>query len=146
LRYESVLNFFTKEGTWDDRERERVNEDKDLDIIVELSVLECYAMYLDENNPNKVQALGLVGEGLGILREAGPDPSFLPYSHAALLDADVRTQLMDRMNIIMGDLRDLNLDNHPLILEDDDFMEILINGVKKFRYLLPVLYFKDSSI
>jgi exonuclease III len=110
----------------------KILNDPDIDTIVELSVFECYAMYLDENNPNKVHALRLVGEGLGILREAGPDPSFLPYSHAALLDANARTQLMDRMNIIMGDFRDLNLDTYPLTLEDDDFMEILINGVRNF--------------
>jgi exonuclease III len=108
----------------------KILNDPDIDIIVELSVLECYTTYLDDNNPNKEHALRLVGQGLGILREAGPDPSFLPYSHATLLDADARTQLMGRMDVIMGDLRDLNLDTYPITLDYDDFMEILINSVR----------------
>jgi exonuclease III len=108
----------------------KILSDPDIDTVVELSALECYATYLEVGNPIKEPALRMVGEVLGILREAGPDPSFLPYSHAALLDADARIQLMDRKDLIMRELRDLNLDTFPLTIDDDDFMEILINSVR----------------
>ncbi len=108
----------------------RILNDPDIDKVVELSSLECYSIYMDGNNEVKNVALRLIGTGFVLLKEAGPDPAYLPYAHAALRDLDERTQLMDRFNFTMAELRDLDLENSPLSIPDDIFMEMLINGIK----------------
>jgi hypothetical protein len=105
----------------------KILNDPDLDIIVEISAFECY---LNEDNPIKPAALRLVGEATSTIREAGPDPCFTAYSHATLKDADARNLLMARLELIVGNLRDLNLENSPLSISYDNFMEILINGIR----------------
>jgi hypothetical protein len=104
----------------------KILNDLDLDTIVEISAFECYALYLNENNLIKPAALRLVGEATATIREAGPDPCFSAYSHATLMDADARNLLMARLELIVGNLRDLNLENLPLSISYDNFMEILI--------------------
>jgi hypothetical protein len=91
----------------------KILNDPDLDTIVEISAIECYALYLNEDNPIKPAALRLVGEATATIREAGPDPCFSAYSHATLMDADARNLLMARLELIVGNLRDLNLRKFP---------------------------------
>ncbi len=108
----------------------KILNDPDLDTVVEISALECYALYLNEDNPIKPAALRLVGEASATIREAGPDPCFSPYSHATLLDTDARNLLMARLELTIGNFRDLNLENALLSISYDNFMEILINGIR----------------
>jgi exonuclease III len=108
----------------------RILNDPDIDKVVELSSLECYSIYLEGNDEVRNEALRLVGMGFDTIKEAGPDPAYLPYAHADLRDLDERTQLVDRLNVTMAELRDLDLENFPLTIQDDIFMEMLINGIK----------------
>ncbi len=108
----------------------RILNDPDIDKVVELSSLECYSINMEGNNEVKNEALRLIGIGFDLLKEAGLDPAYLPYAHAALRDLDERTQLMDRFNFTMAELRDLDLENSRLSIPVDIFMEMLINGFK----------------
>ena len=108
----------------------KILNDPDIDKVVELATLECYCINLDGNDIIRAAAARLIGRGFELIREAGPDPAYLPYAHASTLDVDARTQLMDSLDNTLAALRDLDLENRPLSIEDDVFIEILINGIK----------------
>jgi hypothetical protein len=108
----------------------KILNDPDIDKVVELATLECYCINLDGNDIIRAAAARLIGRGFELIKEAGPDPAYLPYAHASTLDVDVRTQLMDSLDNTLAALRDLDLENRPLSIEDDVFIEILINGIK----------------
>ncbi len=108
----------------------KILRDPDIDKVIELASYDCYCINIDGHNAVKDVAARLIGRGLELLKEAGPDPAFLPYAHAPLRDMDERTQMMDQLDNIMVELRELQLDNLPMVIDDDIFMEILINGIK----------------
>jgi exonuclease III len=121
----------------------KILNDPEIDKVVELANLECYCLYMVGDDLIKASATRLIGRGLKHIKEAGPDPAHLPYAHASLLDVDERTQLMDSLDNTLAALRDLDLENRPLSIDDDMFMEILINGIKKRCNFSSVLYFKN---
>jgi len=108
----------------------KILSDPDLETVVELASLECYAQNIVGDTPIKRSALSLIGTANFLLRQAGPDPSHKLYSHAALLDADTRQAIMDRLEETMGRLRTVNLHVMIIDLEPDTFMEYLINNVR----------------
>jgi len=108
----------------------KILRDPDTDKVVELASYDCYCTNIDGHDAVKNAAARLIGRGFELLKEAGPDPAFLPYAHAILRDMDERAQLMDQLDNIMVELRELQLDNLPMVIDDDIFMEILINGIK----------------
>jgi hypothetical protein len=103
--------------------------DPDLDFVVALAYYECYAhATINENLRNA--ALQWIGIGFSKVREAGPDPSHIEYMHANLLDYDVRVRLKVEVRLILDELEDLNLPAFPLNVDDDDFLELLMNNVR----------------
>ena len=108
----------------------KILRDPDTDKVVELASYDCYCTNIEGHDAVKNAAARLIGRGFELLKEAGPDPAFLPYAHATLRDMDERAQLMDQLDNIMVELRELQLDNLPMVIDDDIFMEILINGIK----------------
>jgi hypothetical protein len=82
----------------------------------------------DENLRNA--ALQRVGLGLNKIREAGPDPTHIEYMHADLLDYDRRLQLKDEIRLIIVELEEMNLPRSPISVDDDDFLELLMNNIR----------------
>jgi hypothetical protein len=103
--------------------------DPDLDIIVKLSYLECYA-HICEDNIIKLRALERIGLCYKKMREAGPDPYHVEYSHAELVDVDVRNALKAEVRLLMYELDEMNLPETAYVMEDDDFLEFLINNIR----------------
>jgi exonuclease III len=108
----------------------KIMNDPDLDIIVESAVFECYAHYLPNGNPIKPIILNKIGIVNVLMRQAGPDPAFLAYSYAELLDTDLRINLMDRLMRILMQLRNMNILDMDINIEADLFFEVLINNVR----------------
>jgi IMP cyclohydrolase len=64
------------------------------------------------------------------MREAGPDPYHVEYSHAELVDIDVRNALKAEVRLLMYELDEMNLPETAYVMEDDDFLEFLINNIR----------------
>ncbi len=103
--------------------------DPDIDIVVNLANLECYAQKLDDGN-FKDNVLNLIGTCFSKLREAGPDPTHVEYAHAELTDLDARIRLKDDIRILMEELNELNLPDINHNMEDDAFLEFLMNSIR----------------
>jgi exonuclease III len=103
--------------------------DPDIDIVVNLANLECYAQKLDDGN-FKDNVLNRIGTCFSKLREAGPDPTHVEYAHAELTDLDARIRLKDDIRILMEELNELNLPDINHNMEDDAFLEFLMNNIR----------------
>jgi hypothetical protein len=104
-------------------------KDPDLDFVVRLASYECYVLN-SVNDIHTNRLLNTVGTGYGLLRSAGPDPLNLPYMHAELTDLHVRDPLIANLRDIIHQLEEAGIENRELMLDDDIFMEILINHIR----------------
>jgi len=118
--------------------------DPDLDSVVMLAMYECYAQHLANNQILKNRVLGKIGEGYRLLREAGPDPRSILYSHLTLLDIDNRDILVARLKTLLRDLEISNFITHDLTLRDDVFLEHLINNIRNEVISYQSFVFKKS--
>jgi hypothetical protein len=50
--------------------------------------------------------------------------------HADLLDYDVRVRLKDKIRLILVELEEMNLPGIPLNIDDNDFLELLMNNIR----------------
>ncbi len=112
---------------------------------MEIACLECYCSNLENNEALRNAGNRLIGRAHALLREAGPDPIFLPYSHALLKDVDERIVLMARLNNTMESLRNLNLTLQQLNIDDASFMEVLINGIRNDVISYQAFVFKTLA-
>jgi hypothetical protein len=78
----------------------------------------------------KDRILNGIGNGIRLLREAGPDPLYTPYSFAELTDIVVRDRLINELKAVVDDLDALDPQGLPLLVEDDEFLELLVNHVR----------------
>jgi hypothetical protein len=103
--------------------------DPNLDFVVALAYYECYAhATVNENLRNA--ALQRIGLGFSKVRESGPDPSHIEYMHTNLLDYDTRVRLKAEVRVILDELEELNLPASPLTVDDNNFLELLMNNVR----------------
>jgi hypothetical protein len=103
----------------------KILKDPDLDIVVEIACLDCYCTNLENNEVLRNAGNRLIGRAHALLREAGPDPSFLPYAHARLKDVDERNVLMACLTTTMENLRNLNLTLQQLNIDDAPLWKFL---------------------
>jgi hypothetical protein len=123
----------------------KILNDPDLDTVVEIACMECYCTNLTGNEALKNAGTALIGRAYALLREAGPDPSHLPYAHADLMDIDERNVLKERLATTLADLRNLDLTNQVLSITDADFMEVLINGIRNEVISYQAFIFKTIA-
>jgi len=108
----------------------RILLDPDLDFLVQLSVFECYIQNLSNEQNDKEEMLGIVGNGFHLLRAMGPDPNELMYSYAKLVDVDVRVVLKDELRGVIANLEARGIPDMRLTVEPDIFLELLINNIR----------------
>jgi hypothetical protein len=113
----------------------RILHDPDIEIVVKLSVYECYVQNLPPNDAEKQDLLMRIGRCHNLLRRAGPDPAgpdpAVPdYAHAELLDPAERETIFADLIREIYELDEKNIENKPVILQADVFMEMLINCIK----------------
>jgi exonuclease III len=108
---------------------DRILRDPDVEIVVKLANYECYIQSC-ANQAVRNNLLRLVGRGFSLLREAGPDPSLIEYSYAELLDVDARNRIMQDLRQVMLDLDEANIQELETNIEDDLFMEFLMNNIR----------------
>jgi hypothetical protein len=60
----------------------------------------------------------------------GPDPEHIEYAHADLMDVDVRTRLRAELRLAMDELDELNLPAIDTRMEEDEFLELMINNIR----------------
>jgi hypothetical protein len=123
----------------------KILRDRDLDIVVEIACLDCYCTNLEGNEVLRNTGNRLIGRAHVLLREAGPDPSYLPYAHARLKDVDERIVLMASLTTTMEDLRNLNLTLQQINIDGASFMEILINGIRNDVISYQAFVFKTLA-
>jgi hypothetical protein len=92
--------------------------DPDIEKIVKLASLECYAHHLIDVAVG-VGALNLIGRCHALIRRAGPDPNYIEYSHAVLVDVDDRNLILNELRALMFELEELNLQDKEINLEGD---------------------------
>ncbi len=107
----------------------KILKDPDLDFVVRLATYECYVLN-SVNDIHTNRLLNTVGTGYGLLRSAGPDPLHLPYMHAELTDLYARDPLIANLRDIIRQLEEAGIETRVLTMDDDIFMEILINHIR----------------
>jgi exonuclease III len=110
----------------------RINNDPDINFIVEISPLEMYITYCNEYDENrKSELLRNLGRCRAILRKAGPDPIFAggggDYINA---DIDKRNRSLTEFRDILATFELAFLQNSQLNVDNDDFLELLINNIR----------------
>jgi hypothetical protein len=65
-----------------------------------------------------------------LLRQAGPDGRFLDYSHASLIDIDSRGIFMNELRDVCDELEGENILGRATYMEDDGFLEYLVNNIR----------------
>ncbi len=109
-----------------------MNNDPDINLIVEISALETYVTYCSEYDENrKSELLRNLGRCRASLRKAGPDPVFAggggDYINA---DIDKRNRNLTEIRDILANFDLAFLQNSELIVDNDDFLELLINNIR----------------
>jgi hypothetical protein len=103
--------------------------DPDIDFDVKLASLECYAHQI-EDAITREDSLRKIGACFKKLRDMGPDPEHIEYAYANLLDVDVRIRLLAELRLGMDELDELNLPEAAITMEEDEFLELLINNIR----------------
>jgi len=74
--------------------------------------------------------LALIGRGKELIRKSGPDPTFIEYRYADLLDIDSRAVFMLELQRILDEVEAFNFANSIITVDDDTFMEFLMNNIR----------------
>jgi hypothetical protein len=103
--------------------------DPDLDFVVKLASLECYGQSVEDEiiRENTLRRIVIC---LKKLRDMGLDPEHIEYAHADLMDVDVRTRLRAELRLAMDKLDELNLPAIDTRMEEDEFLELMINNIR----------------
>jgi hypothetical protein len=99
----------------------RTISDPDADLLVNLSILECYLIYQDRGIDDKNQLLSLIGARRKDLREAGPDPAFYNIENVFFPDNNIRNNLIGNVREFVSGEVSRNILNFDLNIEDDVF-------------------------
>jgi hypothetical protein len=108
-------------------------KDPDIDLVVRISVCETYIIHsatISEQERNRL--LGLIGNSKKNLREAGPDSSILTVGERSEFEELQRSGTIAgiRADLELIPLNRLALGNFLDGIEDDFFMEALVNNIK----------------
>jgi hypothetical protein len=127
----------------------KILSDPDLEIVIIVSLVEIYTRYRSDLNEIQTQEiLGILGRCRGLLRDAGPDPTFAGGGAADVnADTDIRTR---NIAAILQNLTEFNIPAMqalPLSIPDDEFLEILINNLRNdiISYQSHVLNLQKTS-
>ncbi len=110
--------------------------DPDLDFVVKLASLECYGQ-LVEDEIIRENSLRKIGACFKKLRDMGPDPEHIEYAHADLMDVDTRIRLRAELRLAMDELDELNLPDVDNNMEEDEFLELMINNISLLCFFYP---------
>jgi len=122
----------------------RILKDPDIEILVKLSAYECYTQQMPIGALKNL-TLRLIGRSHKILRDMGPDPTYIEYAYAELLDLDSRNTLKDELNRLIRDLDDRLLEDTDMEMEPDLFMEYLMNNIRNDVINYQSFIFKKIS-
>ena len=107
--------------------------DPDIDIIVKLAIFETYLHHTAElTDANRRQLLTMIGTSKQEIINAGPDSNILPLGHRSAHEELVRSGILagikDRLEMVPIELMSGGVFRDGL--EDDLFMETLVNNIK----------------
>jgi hypothetical protein len=85
---------------------------------------------LRQEDAEKYRLLNTIGIGYGLSRSAGPDPLNPSYLHANLIDLNDREPMIANLREIVCQLEDSGIEDRELVVDDDNFLELLINNVR----------------
>jgi exonuclease III len=108
----------------------RTITDPDSDIIVQVSIAECYIIYQDRLREEKNLLMSRIGRCRQLLRDAGPDLRHYKLSFNTVADFDNRNACLEEIMLIINSpewqgIKDLNTN-----IDDDMFFEMIMNHVK----------------
>jgi hypothetical protein len=107
----------------------KILRDPDIEIVVKLAAYECY-IQVSNDNVFKERILPVIGRAYRLLRLAGPDGRFLNYSHASLIDIDSRANFTNELRVLCDELEGENILGREITMEDDVFLEYLVNNIR----------------
>jgi hypothetical protein len=106
----------------------RINNDPDINLIVEISAMETYITYCNVHDENrKYELLRNLDRCRAILRKAGPDPIFAGGGGDYINE---RNRSPTEIREILATFDLAFLQNSQLIVDNDDFLELLINNIR----------------
>ena len=110
-------------------------KDPDIDVVVFTATLECYITHLNiERTPlfatGKENILLDIGNVWVKLREAGPDPNYFLAEDLADGYRTNREHRLQELNLILRRYDLESIQHFPLLVEDNIFMETLLNCIK----------------
>jgi exonuclease III len=129
--HKAIFLSFNKAASYSNRPTisNAILRDPDLDFVVKLASLECYGQCV-ENEIIRENTLRQIGTCFKKLRDMGPDPEHIEYAHADLMDVDVRTRLRAELRLALDELDELNLPAINTRMEEDEFLELMINNIR----------------
>ena len=106
-------------------------KDELLDLVVKISAAECYIHHGSEaDRLTAASQLQALGRARALLRDAGADPSLLPAEGHSEETALRRAAIIDEVAQLLELFNLQSLQCSPLNIEDDLFLEYLVNCIK----------------
>jgi hypothetical protein len=123
---------------------EKILRDPDIEIVVKLASYECY-LQNSVDIVNKNRLLPCIGNCFRLLRQAGPDPNYVEYAFGNLLDVDVRTGFIQELRQVMAMLDEEGIPEMATSVDDDIFLETLMNNVRNEMISYQAFIFKTVN-
>ena len=106
-------------------------KDELLDLVVKISAAECYIHHGSEaDRLTAASQLQALGRARALLRDAGADPSLLPAEGHSEETALRRAAIIDEVAQLLELFNLQSLQCSPLNIEDDLFLEYLVNCIR----------------
>ena len=136
------VNFFKTKLTG---QRTTINaqilKDPIAELLVKVSVAECYTHHVLISNNEKIERLNVIGEIRNLIKTAGPDPilnCIVGWDEAKDL---IRANNIAELTMMLDDIDISTLESLDMDIEKDLFLEYLVNCVRNdvasfqiFRY------------
>ncbi len=123
---------------------EKILRDPDIEIVVKLASYECFLQNAADI-VNKNRLLPYIGNCFRLLRQAGPDPNYVEYAFGKLLDVDVRTGIIQELRQVMTMLEEEGIPEMASTVDDDIFLETLMNNVRNEVISYQAFIFKTVN-
>ena len=105
-------------------------KDSETDIYVWLAVSETYLLNTLNNHEIRDRGLWLTGQIRYLMRQCGINPVYICPENITEDLIATRLNLLNTVNILRLECDNLDIKNQDLSIEDDMFMEVLLNAIK----------------
>jgi exonuclease III len=108
----------------------RTISDPDTDILIQISITECFIIYQDRPRNERNNLMSLIGRCMQLLRDAGPDLRHYNLSFNTVEEYENRNTCLAEINLIFESQEWRDIKNYNINIEEDLFFEMILNNVR----------------